>query len=124
MRTRSGGSSQGSSVVPMEVKSSSKGTASMNPYLSFAAVLAAGLEGIDRRLAPPPPIAGSAYGKELPTVPGDLGEATALFAGSALAAQALTPAVHAHLVALARKERDEHRRAVTGWQLRRYFDTA
>lgn len=98
--------------------------ADMNPYLSFAAVLAAGLEGIDRRLAPPPPIAGSAYGKELPTVPGDLSEATALFAGSALAAQALTPAVHAHVLALARKERDEHRRAVTGWQLRRYFDTA
>jgi glutamine synthetase len=98
--------------------------ADMNPYLSFAAILAAGLAGIDRQLAPPPPIAGSAYGQDLPTVPGDLGEAIALFADSALAAEAFTPAVHKHLVALACKERDEHRRAVTGWQLRRYFDTA
>ena len=98
--------------------------ADMNPYLSFAAILAAGLAGIDRRLDPPLPITGSAYGQDLTTVPGDLGEAIALFSASALAAEAFTPPVHRHLAALAGKERDDDRRAVTGWQRRRYFDTA
>src|SRR5262249_5971448 len=97
--------------------------ADVNPYLSFAAILAAGLEGMDQELKPPAPVAGNAYSQNLPALPGDLDEAIVAFRNSELAARSFTPAVHRHLVSLACKERDEHRRAVTGWQVRRYFDT-
>jgi len=98
--------------------------ADMNPYLSFAAILAAGIEGIERKLTLGPPVTGNAYATNLPTVPGEFGEAVALFQQSDLAASAFTPAVHRHITALAVKERDEGRRGVTNWEFRRYFDTA
>ena len=98
--------------------------ADMNPYLSFAAILAAGIEGIERNLTPPRPVIGNAYDKALPGVPRDLGEALAAFRQSKLADRAFTPAVHRHLASLAAKELHESRRAVTDWDLKRGFDTA
>lgn len=98
--------------------------ADMNPYVSFAAILAAGIEGIERKLTLGPPVEGDAYAADLPTVPAELGEAIELFRRSDLASRAFTPAVHRHLTALAIKERDEGRRPVTDWELRRYFDVA
>jgi glutamine synthetase len=40
------------------------GCAASNPYLLMAACLAAGIEGLKNRLAPPPPVTGVAYGRE------------------------------------------------------------
>lgn len=98
--------------------------ADMNPYLSFAAILAAGLAGIERGLRPPPSVSGDADAAERPPLPADLAEAVARFAASAFAADAFTPPVQRHLAGLAAKERDADRLAVSDWQRRRYFDTA
>src|SRR5262249_14502021 len=43
--------------------------ADVNPYLAFAALLAAGLDGIERGLEPPPPLAGNAYESDAPRFP-------------------------------------------------------
>ena len=55
------------------------GGADLNPYLAFAALIAAGLAGVDEKLELEPPFAGDAYaGKLLPEVPKTLREATEL----------------------------------------------
>ena len=60
--------------------------ADVNPYFSFAAILAAGLAGVDQGLEPPDPVPGDAgAGDEAPRLPADLTEAVAAFARSKLA---------------------------------------
>ncbi len=54
----------------------------VNPYLSFAAILGAAIEGIDAALTPPPEITGNAYALDLPRLATEWGEAIEIFAGS------------------------------------------
>ncbi len=55
------------------------GGADLNPYLAFAALIAAGLAGVEEKLELEPPFSGDAYaGKTLPEVPKTLREATRL----------------------------------------------
>ena len=61
--------------------------ADVNPYLALAAMIAAGLHGIDAELELEPPVEGNAYTADKPRVPGTLREAHDLFAGSRLAAR-------------------------------------
>src|SRR5258708_9783372 len=63
--------------------------AGSNPYLVMAAMVAAGLDGIERRLEPPPPTTVVAYADETsPRLPATLEEALAAFqADEALAAR-------------------------------------
>ena len=98
--------------------------ADANPYLSFAALLAAGIEGVDRDLVLPAPAAGNAYESDAPALPGDLTEAVQAFERSGAAARAFGPAVHRHLLDHGRRERDATRRAVTDWELARGFERA
>src|SRR5919109_913189 len=57
--------------------------ADVNPYLAFAALIAAGLDGIERELELPPPLEGNAYVSDAERFPGTLREAiAALEAGS------------------------------------------
>jgi glutamine synthetase len=99
--------------------------ADVNPYVSFAAILAAGLAGVDQGLEPPAPVPGDASaGGEAPRLPADLTEAVAAFAGSKLAQRAFTPAVHQHLLGLAGEELTTTRRHVTDWEIRRGFENA
>jgi glutamine synthetase len=49
-----------------------------HPYLAVAALLAAGLHGIERELEPPAPFTGNAYRCDVPRVPGTLREAAQL----------------------------------------------
>ena len=56
--------------------------ADANPYLSFAALLAAGIEGVDRALALPAPTTGNAYESDAPPLPADLTEAVQAFEAS------------------------------------------
>jgi glutamine synthetase len=98
--------------------------ADANPYLSLAALLAAGLEGVERRLEPPAPTTGDAYAAAASELPGDLTEAVAAFSASEVAADAFGRGVRDHYTALAIAERDEGRRAVTDWDLRRGFERA
>ena len=98
--------------------------ADANPYLSVAALLAAGIEGVDRGLALPPPVSGNALGSGAAALPGDLTEAVRAFERSGAAARAFGPAVHRHLLGHGLRERDATRRAVTDWELARGFERA
>ena len=99
--------------------------ADANPYLVFAATIAAGLDGLARRLEPPPIFRGDAYAAaDLPRVPLSLPEAVAEFEGSALFREALGPEVVEHLVHFARTEQRKFDEVVTSWERRRYLERA
>lgn len=99
--------------------------ADVNPYLSFAAIIAAGLAGLERDLDPPQPTTGDAWAESgARRLPADLTEAVGAFATSNLAAQAFTPAIHEHLLGLAENELRTSRRYVADWELRRGFENA
>lgn len=96
-----------------------------NPYLVLAALIAAGLEGIDRGLELSPPTQGDAYAaSSAPGLPRDLTESVALFGASNVAARAFGVEVRDHHCALARRELDAVRRTVTDWDLERGFERA
>lgn len=97
--------------------------ADCNPYLAFAATIAAGLHGIEHRLEPPPPLEGNAYataGVEM--VPTSIVEAIEALEGSEVAKAAFGEEVHHHLINTARQEWLAFCGAVTDWELRRNFE--
>jgi glutamine synthetase len=97
--------------------------ADANPYLAFAATLAAGLHGIERRLEPPPLYVGNAYEDDaLPRVPGSLREAIAELERSTAAREAFGDAVYEHYLHTARLELAAFDRVVTDWELVRNFE--
>ncbi|HUZ52355.1 MAG TPA: glutamine synthetase family protein [Streptosporangiaceae bacterium] len=99
--------------------------ADVNPYFSFAAILAAGLAGVDQGLEPPDPVPGDAWAESgAPRLPADLTEAVAAFARSKLAGHAFSAAIHQHLLGLAEEELKATRRQVTDWEIRRGFENA
>ncbi|HZP56674.1 MAG TPA: glutamine synthetase family protein [Dehalococcoidia bacterium] len=97
--------------------------ADVNAYLGFAASLAGGLRGIEQGLQPPPPVQGNVYDAEgLEPLPRTLGEAVDRLDASATARAWLGDAFVDHYVAMRRWEVEKHRRAVTSWERRRYFE--
>jgi len=99
------------------------GGADLNPYLAFAALLAAGLAGIEQELELPPAFTGDAYdGAALPEIPKTLRDATALLDGSAMLRAALGDDVIDHYVHAARWEQLEYDRRITDWELVRGFE--
>ncbi len=97
--------------------------ADVNPYLAFAAALASGLDGIERKTEPPPVFEGDMYAaKELPHVPRTLGEAAENLAKSAFARKAFGEGVVEHYLHFFRTEDEAYRRAVTDWERKRYFE--
>jgi glutamine synthetase len=99
--------------------------ADANPYLAFAATLAAGLDGLANRIEPPPRFAGDAYAADtLPRVPATLPEAIAEFESSALFRESFGADVVGHLVHFARTEQRKFDEAVTTWERRRYLERA
>ena len=93
-----------------------------NPYLAFAAVVAAGLDGIDRELVPPPPTPGSAYDADGQRMPTTLTEAVDLLDRSAFARAAFGDRVVDHYVNSGRHEVTAFESAVTDWELVRSFE--
>jgi glutamine synthetase len=97
--------------------------ADVNPYLTFAATIAAGLHGIEQKLEPPAPFVGDAYqASELPRIPGSLREATACLEQSEIARAAFGDVVVEHYLNAARREQTIYDRAITCWELDRYFE--
>jgi glutamine synthetase len=94
----------------------------VNPYLAVAAMIAAGLDGIDRELPLEPAFPGNAYADDGPRVPATLRDALALWEGSGLAAAAFGADVVAHYANYARVELAAFDAAVTDWELRRGFE--
>jgi glutamine synthetase len=94
-----------------------------NPYLAFAATLAAGLDGIENRIEPPPMFRGDVYAAEgLPTIPRSLPEAISEFEASPLFKRAFGEAVVEHLVHFARTEQRKFDEVVTSWERRRFLE--
>jgi glutamine synthetase len=94
----------------------------VNPYLAVAAMIAAGLHGIDNELALEQPCAGNAYAGTAPRIPATLREAAELLAGSGLARAALGAEVVEHYSNAARVELAAFDAAVTDWELARGFE--
>jgi glutamine synthetase len=100
-----------------------------NPYLTFAALLHAGLEGIERGYELPPPMESNLYklGVEerkergIVSLPETLGEAIEALAESDLARKALGDHVFDNYVKLKRAEWDDYRVQLTPWELEKYL---
>ncbi len=97
--------------------------ADANPYLAFAATIAAGLAGIEENLDCGEPFVGDAYKAEnLRSVPHNLPAAAESLNRSRVARHAFGDEVVNHYVHLARLEQEAFDKAVTDWERRRYFD--
>ena len=99
--------------------------ADVNPYMVFAATVAAGLHGIDEGLDPGPPVGGNIYEAdtdEVPEVPSNLRDAVAELDSSAAMRAALGDDVVDHYIHAARWEIAEHDRRVTDVERLRLFE--
>ena len=97
--------------------------ADANPYVAWAATLAAGLAGVAGRIEPPPPFRGDVYAaKALPRVPGSLRDAIALLESSRLAKEAFGVDVVAHYLHFLRTEQRKFDEVVTSWERERFFE--
>src|SRR5438128_3149624 len=97
--------------------------ADANPYLAFAATIAAGLHGIASKLKAPKTYEGNAYqDATLPQVPKTLREAIGELERSQVARAALGDRVVDHYLHAARLEQQAFDQAVTDWELLRYFE--
>jgi glutamine synthetase len=94
----------------------------VNPYLALAAMIAAGLHGIDRELALEPPFEGNAYRAQKPRVPSTLRHARDMFEKSPVAAEAFGAEVVEHYVNNATVELSAFESAVTDWERYRGFE--
>jgi glutamine synthetase len=94
----------------------------VNPYLAFAATIAAGLDGIDRGLELGPAFEGNAYDADLPRVPSSLSEAIRGLEASSFAREAFGDEVVDHYLNAARLEQRTFEAAVTDWELHRGFE--
>ncbi len=96
--------------------------ADANPYLPFAATIAAGLHGIEQKLQPPPELKGNAYESGAVSVPLSLAVAVAEFEKSKGARAAFGDVVVDHYLHAAKAEVLAFDRSVTGWERERYFE--
>ncbi len=97
--------------------------ADANPYLAYAALLAAGLDGIERKLEPVPIFEGDAYAaEELPQVPHSLEEAIRELEASEFSRKTFGDDVIDHLLHFARTESAAFAASVTDFERARYFE--
>ncbi|TEU05874.1 glutamine synthetase [Candidatus Bathyarchaeota archaeon] len=103
---------------------------SCNPYLAFAVMLAAGLEGINKKIEPPNPVEEDVYGFDngklakfyIKTLPVDLGEAIEEFEKSKFMKETLGEHVFNKYLNIKKTEWNEYQKSVTDWELDRYKD--
>jgi glutamine synthetase len=103
---------------------------SSNPYLAFAAMIAAGLDGVERGLTLHEPVEESLFEMDsnriaergIGQLPGTLGDAIDELEKDPVICEALGDHVLSHYVAAKRAEWDEYRTQVTQWELDRYLE--
>ncbi|MGE5747188.1 MAG: glutamine synthetase family protein [Solirubrobacterales bacterium] len=97
--------------------------ADLNPYLGYAAMLAAGLDGIENGIDPGPELVGNAYAAaEAEPFPSALREAKELWDGSDFVKSSFGEAVQKHYSNYARYEQQEFDQVVTDYERRRMFE--
>jgi glutamine synthetase len=102
---------------------------SCNPYLAFAVMLKAGLDGIKRKLPVPEPVEEDVYHlgevdmreRQLTTLPGSLAEALDELEKDEVIKEALGSHIYERFMEAKRQEWDEYRIQVTPWELERYL---
>jgi glutamine synthetase len=94
----------------------------VNQYLAVAALIAAGLHGIENELELEDAVVGNAYTGKAPRVPTTLREATDLFSQSQIARSAFGDAIVDHYVNYANVELSAFEAAVTDWERVRGFE--
>jgi len=100
-----------------------------NPYLAFAAMLAAGLEGVENGYELPPEASNNIFEMTdeerrlagIASLPEDLHEAIGLADGSKVLRDALGDHVHEYLIRNKREEWDGYKTYVTPYELERYL---
>jgi glutamine synthetase len=99
--------------------------ADINPYLALAAGIGSGLWGIEHRMEPDPPIVGNAYAQTIPKerqLPRTLMDAAQRLKASRVARDLFGDAFVEHYAATREWEEREFRKAITDWELARYFE--
>lgn len=104
---------------------------SCNPYLVFAACLAAGLDGVEKGMVPPAEITENIYAmsreerrrRGIENLPSSLGDAVAAMEADGVITAALGPHVTAQYAAGKLREWEEYRAQVSQWELDRYLVT-
>ena len=99
--------------------------ADANPYLALATAIGSGLWGLEQSLEPTAPVRGNAYDQSHPkrlSLPRGLGEAAERLQRSKAARNLFGHAFGEHFAASRDWEERQSRRAVTDWQLQRYFE--
>ena len=97
----------------------------MNPYLACAALLAAGLDGIEKKMELEPEMKGDMYhAGGVREIPRNLREAADLLEGSAMLRQAFGDDVVDHYTHAARWEIQETDRVVTDFEIQRLLERA
>jgi glutamine synthetase len=99
--------------------------ADINPYVALAAAIGSGLWGIEHRIEPDPPVEGSAYARSYPQarhLPRTLWDAAQRLKESEAASALFGEAFVEHYAATREWEEREYRKAVTDWELARYFE--
>jgi glutamine synthetase len=94
----------------------------VNPYLAFAALLAAGLYGIENSLELGPALEGNAYESGAERFPSSLREGIAALENGSMARAALGDDVVDHYLNYARTEQALFDRVVTGYERERYYE--
>jgi glutamine synthetase len=102
--------------------------ASANPYLATAALIAAGLDGIERKLDPAAACEEDLFELSLAQIrargiellPQDLNEALTALRADAVIGAALGETLNNQFVELKHAEWDEYRRHVSDWEMQRY----
>jgi len=99
--------------------------ADINPYIALAAAIGSGIWGIEHRIEPDAPVEGNAYDREHPPhrrLPATLYEAAERLAASKPAHTLFGREFVEHYAATRRWEEREFRKAITDWELARYFE--
>jgi len=102
-----------------------------NPYLAFAVMLGAGLDGIKKGLAPPEPVeeniyqldAGSLMQRNIDLLPTSLAEALDALKTDDLMQKVLGEHLYERYIDVKTQEWDEFKKQVTSWEIETYLDT-
>jgi len=94
----------------------------VNPYLAFAATIAAGMYGVENELELPPAFEGNAYESSVERFPSTLREAVGCLESGSVARNALGDDVVDHYLNYARKEQELFDRVVTDWERSRLYE--
>lgn len=105
---------------------------SCNPYMAFAVMLAAGLDGIERGLEPPEPVNEDVYlfddaalrARGITTLPDTLGQALVEMQQDAVITGALGPHLCQAFMRAKEQEWKEYRLRVSRWEVERYLEVA